>query len=152
MARPGRPALELRLFDHQLTRGAAPGHGGAPRPGKVAARLARVAHQFRYRPEYKRLVFFSDGGIDFRLRNTWPDRPCSVRIKAADAACADTAPAATAKAPSRRDVKGNERAAEHNVLKAAAAAARAPAAQPERATAPGTSDGDTPTAIRRRQR
>ena len=64
-------------------------------------------------------MFFSDGGIDFKLRNTWPDRPCSIRIKAADAARTGTAPAATAKAPSRRDAKRNARATEHNVLKAA---------------------------------
>ena len=50
-----------------------------------------------------------------------------------------------AKAPSRRDAKRNNRAAEHNTPKAAAAAAvGAPAAHPERATPPGSSHGDTP--------
>ena len=100
------------------------------RADRVASRAARVAWRYRDCQQFERLIIHSDGGLDVRLRDPRLGSAHQPRRYRAN----DRSPGTTAEearpALSRRQVKRNERAADHQVALAAAADSPSTGAQP----------------------
>ena len=114
------------------------------RTDRIASRALRVAWRYRDCHQIERLTIHSDGGVDIRLRDPrlgWAHQQRRDRAK-------DRSPGTAAEeartAPSMRQVKRRQRAADHQAAQAAAAASRSTGAQPDGVSPPGPPDGASP--------
>ena len=95
------------------------------RADRTAARLARVMYRHRDCHQIERMTIHSDGGIDIRFRDPRQDHAHSSRSAAAHVgSMGPTTPRARPALSSRRQVKKNKRAADHQAALEAVAASR----------------------------
>ena len=90
---------------------------------RIAARLARVVYRYRDCPQIERIIFHSDGGLDVRFRDPWPDHAHSSRSAAAHVGSMGPTTLRARPVLTPRQVKKNKRAADHQAALAAAVAA-----------------------------
>ena len=99
-------------------------HLSVLREDRIAVRLARVMNRYRDCHQIERLIIHSDGGIDVQFREPRPDYAHSPRSTSAHVRSMGPTTPRARPVLTPRQVKKNERAADHQAALAAVAASR----------------------------